>query len=416
MATVLSSEVKQALQDIYYNERTGRGKEALALLERASESGDGDATCILARCYCGRQYVWAGHGFPEDDAKATKLLHKSVEQGSALGVLVALRSGELTPSVQKKMPFADLQEALNTAVELAEEGDAFSQYVVANSYFWWDFLRIQNKGKDSFPNQAAFKAYLKENISKCEDWFWKALRGGMYFAANNLNKYYKEGDEDIIAPQPEKARDLYKIGAELGHPIMQVIYADDLTTEGRKEEACRWYREAAEGGHPGAWYEVGRCCFNGEGTTQDDAYAVQCFETELSRDPIHAGACNLLGKAYLFGRGVPLDYAKAYQYLSTAYYKQNSTWGVFYLAQCSFNGWGTPQDYGKAMEFMNKMTFKNPEADYMRGYIYARGLGGVPEDIKKGVEYLQKAGNFDKAKEELLNYKKTFFGRWVRRK
>lgn len=416
MAAILSNEVKQALQDIYYNERTGRGKEALALLERASESGDGDATCILARCYCGRQYVWAGHDFPEDDAKATNLLHKSVEQGSALGVLVALRSGELTPSVQKKMPFANLQEALNAAVELAQEGDAFSQYVVANSYFWWDFLRIQNKGKDSFPNQAAFKAYLKENISKCEDWFWKALRGGMYFAANNLNKYYKEGDEDIIAPQPEKARDLYKIGAELGHPIMQAIYADNLTTEGRKEEAYRWYREAAEGGHPGAWYDVGRCCFNGEGSTQDDAYAVQCFEKELSRNPIHAGACNLLGKAYLFGRGVPLDYAKAYQYLSTAYYKQNSTWGVFYLAQCSFNGWGTPQDYGKAMEFMNKMTFKNTEADYMRGYIYARGLGGVPEDIKKGVEYLQKAGNFDKAKEELLHYKKTLFGKWVRRK
>lgn len=55
------------------------------------------------------------------------------------------------------------------------------------------------------------------------------------------------------------------------------------------------------------------------------------------------------------------------------------------------------------------------EADYMRGFIYARGLC-VPEDIKKGVEYLQKAGNFDKAKEELLHYKKTFFGKWIRRK
>lgn len=415
MATVLSNEVKQALQDIYYNERTGRGKEALALLERASQAGDGDATCVLARCYCGRQYVWAGHRFPEDDDKAIQLLHKSVEQGSALGVLVALRSGELTPSVQKRMPFANLQEALDKAVELAEGGDAFSQYVVANSYFWWDFLRIQNKGKDSFPNHAAFKAYLKENISKCEDWFWKALRGGMYFAANNLNKYYKEGDEDIIAPQPEKARDLYKIGAEAGHPIMQAIYADNLTEEGRKEEALRWYKEAAEGGHPGAWYDVGRCYFTGEGVAQDEAYAVKCFEKELAQNPIHQGSCNLLGKAYLFGQGVPLDYAKAYQYLSTAYYKQDSTWGVFYLAKCSFNGWGTPQDYGKAMEFMNKMTFENPEADYMRGFIYARGLGGVPEDIKKGCTYLQKAGNFDKAKEELLHYKKTLFGKWVRR-
>lgn len=102
MSKPLSSEVKQALQDIYYHERSGRGKEALSLLERASANGDGDATCILARCFCGYQYVWAGHGFPEDDMRATKLLRKSVEQGSAIGVLVALRSGELTPSVQKK--------------------------------------------------------------------------------------------------------------------------------------------------------------------------------------------------------------------------------------------------------------------------------------------------------------------------
>ena len=50
MAAVLSGEVKQALQDIYYNVRTGRGKEAFALLEKASAAGDGDASCVLARC------------------------------------------------------------------------------------------------------------------------------------------------------------------------------------------------------------------------------------------------------------------------------------------------------------------------------------------------------------------------------
>ena len=87
---------------------------------------------------------------------------------------------------------------------------------------------------------------------------------------------------------------------------------------------------------------------------------------------------------------------------------------MFYLAKCSFNGWGTPQDYRKTMEFLNKMTFYNPEADYMRGFIYARGLG-VPEDIKKGVEFLQKAGDLPCAKEELRNYKKSLFGKWSRR-
>lgn len=416
MAAVLSDEVKQALQDIYYNVRTGRGKEAFALLEKASAAGDGDASCVLARCYCGYQYVWGGHGFPEDDDKATALLHKSVEQGSALGVLVALRSGELTPSVQKKMPFANLQEAFDQVEALAKEGDAFCQYIIGNSYFWWDFLRIQNKGKDSFPSQAEFKAYLKEQISKCEDWFWKAFRGGIHFAANNLNRYYTQGDEDIIAPRPEKAKDLWKTGAELGYPTHQFIYAEELRKEERFQEALHWYKESAEANNVDSWFSVGWFYFDGKGVEKDPAYAVSCYEKELARHPEHMGANNHLGRAYFLGQGVPQDYAKAFRHLSIAHDKRGSNWGALYLAKCCFYGLGTPQDYGRALQLLNEVDWKNQEADYMRGYIYARGLGGVQEDIPKGVAYLQKAGDFSKAKEELLNYKKTLFGKWVRRK
>ena len=415
MGVCFSDEVEQALRYIYYDLRAGKGKEGFALLEKASAAGDGDASCILGRCYCGPQYVWGGHGFPEDDHLAVKLMHQSVAQGSALGVLVSMRMGELTPSVEKKMPFASIQEAFDIVLQKAEAGDAFCQYTVGNTYFWWDFLRIQGKGQDSFPNAGAYKAYLKENIQKCEGWFQKAYRGGIYFAANNLNHFYTEGDEDIILPQPEKAADIYKSGAEMGYPPIQNTYAKDLKEAGKQEEALYWFKQAAEAGHPGAWYEVGAAYFNGAGVSKDAGYAVSCFERELAKNPIHTGSCNLLGKAYFFGDGVPQDYAKAYQLLATAYYKQDSTWGVYYLAKCSFKGWGTPQDYTRTMEFLNKMTFHNPEADYMRGFLHARGLGGVPEDIKKGVEYLKKAEDVPEAKAELLNYRKTLFGKWVRR-
>lgn len=414
MAKELSSEVKQALEDIYYNVRTGRGKEAFALLEKASAAGDGDASCVLARCLCGYQYVWGWHGFPEDDARATKLLHKSVAQGSALGVLVALRSGELTPSVQKKMPFESLQAAFDEVEALAEGGDAFCQYVIGNSYFWWDFLRIQNKGKDSFPDQASFKAYLKEQISKCEDWFWKAFRGGMYLAANNLNKYYTEGDEDIIAPQPEKAKDLFKIGAELGYPLHQFFYAQELQKQERYPEALHWFKEAAEGGNGEGWYYVGWFYWDGMGVEKDPAYAVSCFEKELASNPDQTGANNLLGRAYFLGQGVSQDYAKAFHHLSIAHDKKGSTWGVLYLAKCCFYGYGTSQDYGRALQFLNEVNWKNQDADYMRGYLYCRGLG-VAEDIARGVDYLQKSGTAE-AKEELLHYKKSLFGKWSRRK
>lgn len=408
MGKALSKEVKQALQDIYYNERTGRGKEAFALLEKASAAGDGDATCILARCLCGEQYVWAGHRFPEDDERATKLLHKSVEQGSALGVLVALRSGELKPSLEKSMSFASLQEAFDEALALAEGGDAFCQYVIANSYFWWDFLRIQNKNKNSFATPGGYKAYLKENISKCEDWFWKALRGGMYFAANNLKHYYTKGDEDIIAPQPEKAKVLRKISAEAGHPFHQSLYADDLEEAGRKEEAFHWFRLAAEGGNPGAWSDVGRFYFDGIATEKDEVYAVQCFEKDIPYGNICAH--NMLGKAYFFGRGVEQDYDKAFSLLSFSYQK-GSKWGVYYLGKCCFDGLGTPQDYGKARTYLEQVNWNNDNVRYMLGFIYGRGLG-VEQDIPKAVDYLRKAGNHQEAKKELRNYKKTLFGTW----
>lgn len=416
MGKCFSDDVEKALQYIYYDLRAGKGAEGLALLEKASAAGDGDASCILARCYCGNQYVWSGHDFPEDDDKATALIHKSVEQGSGIGVLVALRTGEMTPSLEKKMGFGSLQEAFDSVEKKAEMGDAFCQYTVANSYFWWDFLRIQGKGRESFATDGEFKAYLRENIAKCEDWFQKALRGGMYFAANNLNKFYKEGDEDLIAPRPELARDLYKNGAEMGYPILQWIYADDLKAAERYEEALHWYKLAAEGGQLECWFSIGLAYENGQGIQKDVAYAAQCYQKGLTQKKDsgkRVGCANRLGALYFEGDGVEKDYAKAFQLLSYGY-DHNTTFGVFYLGKAYFRGLGTQQDYAKARYFLEQVDWTNREAFYMLGVIYGQGLS-VPEDIKKGVEYLQKAGDNAEAKQELLKYKKTLFGKWVRR-
>ncbi len=416
MGKCFSDTVEQALQFIYYNLRDRKGAEGFRLLEQASAAGDGDASCILARCYCGSQYVWSGHDFPEDDDKATMLIHKSVEQGSGIGVMVALRTGELTPSLEKKMPFGNLLEAFNSVLAKAEAGDAFCQYTVANSYFWWDFLRIQGKGRDSFSNEKEFKQYMKENISKCEDWFWKAFRGGMYFAANNLNQYYRKGDEDIIAPHPELAKDLFKSGAEMGFPTHQWFYGEDLEEEKRYEEALHWYKLAAEGGQMECWYCVGYAYEEGRGVEKDPAYAVQCYEKGLLQKKDtgkRIGCANRLGALYYEGTGVEKDYAKAFQLLNYGY-EHDTKFGVCYLGKCYFNGRGTQQDYVKAREFLEQVSWNNKEAFYMLGVIYCQGLG-VPENIKKGVGYLQKAGDNKDAREEMLKYKKTLFGKWVRR-
>ena len=325
---------------------------------------------------------------------------------------MALRTGELTPQVRARMPFASLQEAFDVVLEKAQMGDAFCQYTVGNAYFWWDFLEIQGKGRESFASQQAFKAYLKENISKCEDWFWKAFRGGMYYAGNNLSRYYEKGDEDIIAPRPEKAEGIWRMGAELGYPIHQYIYAKDLDQAGRKQEALKWHEKAAANGETKSWYYVGLAYEEGKIVGKNLSYAAQCYERGLKPSG-SVGCYNRLGALYFKGEGVPQDHEKGVKLLTKAYEEENN-WGCVYLGKAYLKGLGVGQDYRKAREFLEKVTWNNEEVFYLLGVIYAQGLG-VPADIKKGVEYLHKAGNRADAKEELLKYKKTLFGKWVRR-
>ena len=416
MGRFFSDTVEAALRDLYYQMWTGRGQQAIQSLEQASAAGDGDASCLLARCYCGSQYVWEGHRFPEDDRKATKLLHKSVEQGSALGVLVALRSGELSPSLMRKMPFESLQDAFNQVLAKAQAGEPFCQYTVGNTYFWWDFLRIQNKGRDDFSSMDAFRSYLRENISQCEDWFWKAFRGGVFWGGNNLKHLYQNGDEDLILPHPEKAKDIDRIGAEYGYPNYQANYGEQLWNATQYEESFRWLSKAADHGALEACFYLGLCYEWGNGTEKDMEKAAQCYTRGLDTYTHRIGCSNRLGSLYYYGKGVPQDYAKAFQLLKWAFDRDNSNnWGVYYLGSCYAHGYGTQQDYALARKFLEMVDWDSPSADYLLGYLYARGLGG-PEDIAKGVALLQRAGDHADAKEELKHYKKTFFGgKWVRR-
>ena len=413
MGKFFSDAVEQALRYIYYSPYEGKGREGLRLLQEASQAGDGDASLVLARCLSGFQHVWAVHGFPEDDEAAVQLVRLSVAQGSAMGPLVAIRMGELTPAMERDMPFQSLQEAWEIVLEKAKGGEPFCQYLIGNTYYFGDFLRIQNVDPNAFPSQEAWVQFLRENISQCEYWLSQAFQNGIYLAGNNLRQYYKNGEENILPPQPEKAEAALRQGAELGYSLYQCWYADHLLKK-EDPDALKWYQKAAAHQEPEAWgplgkiYELGRL-----GVQKDPAYAAQCYEKGLA-DPDNILCYNRLGALYCDGEGVPQDYARGFQLLKHAYGKGNA-WGVYYLGTCCFYGRGTRQDYGEARKYLEQVDWNNREAFYCLGVIYGRGLG-VAEDIPKAVKYLQDAKDFPAAREELLNYKKTLFGKWVRRR
>ena len=147
---------------------------------------------------------------------------------------------------------------------------------------------------------------------------------------------------------------------------------------------------------------------------KDNTRATQYYQQALSA-PVQekVNPANRLGMCYYDGRGVERDYAKAFQLLKWAE-DHGGPAMLYYLGACYANGQGTQQDYAKAFTYLNRIDWDCPQAFYLLGKMYCNGLG-VPMNIAKGVEYLQKAGDYVEVKEELRHYKKTLFGKWVRR-
>ena len=97
----------------------------------------------------------------------------------------------------------------------------------------------------------------------------------------------------------------------MGYPPHQIFLANDLEEAGETEKAHYWRLQAAEGGQPGLWYQIG-CSFDtGRGVEQDPQKAYECFTRAIEEesDPYAYNAAGL----YLFtGRGTAQDRVKAF--------------------------------------------------------------------------------------------------------
>lgn len=414
MGKYFSDVVDQALEDIYYCYDQQRGAQALEALTKAAGAGDADAAYILSRCLSGPCYSWDYHPFPEDDDAVNRYIRQSILQGSAMGVLGSMRCGMLTPELEAAMPFKNLQEAWDVVREKAEAGCLFCQNMIGNTYFWLDIVRIQGKGPNDFPGRDAYIDYLRECTLACIPWFEKAFRGGMGFSGRNMYNLYKDGEEGLVAPQPEKAEAVARLGAELGYPDWLESYGSLLLKKpGREQEGLAYCKSAAEKGHISAWYYVGNAYQEGKFVPKDVPYALSCYEKGLA-DPHATGCPNKAGELYFLGKdGVPQDYARAVQLFERAH-SNNNKWGNDMLGTCYLFGYGCQKDPRQAKELFEEANYTSDLLKYGLGVIYTEGLG-VPADIKKGVEYFQKAPNYAPAQEALLHFKKTLFGKWVRR-
>lgn len=416
MGQFFSDDVETALRCIYYDLAAGRGQEGLDILEEAARRGDADACCVLARCLYGPEYTWLGHQFPVDAERGDALMRQAVLGGSAMAALTAMRSGVMDEDLERAMPFSDLSVPFRIVLGGAEQGDPFCQMVIGNVYYWWDFLRIEQRGAGDFPDDDASRLYLRSRFLQCESWYLSSFRAGCAASGTNLIRLYSEGEKDLVPPRPEKELELDRRGAELGFPNYQYFYACDLCGDGREEEGYALHRTAAERGEPRAFYWAGYAWEYGLGGPKDEARAAEYYRRGIRASYIKNDACYIrLGQLYYFGQGVPQDYEKAFQLFQKADELSNQNQAAYYLGFCCAFGYGTEQDYAAARTYLERVDWDCPDAFYLLGWMYCHGKGG-PEDIDKGVALLRKAGDLPEAKEELSHYRQALFTRrWVRR-
>ena len=102
----------------------------------------------------------------------------------------------------------------------------------------------------------------------------------------------------------------YEAAAESGSAEAQVRLAYILDQAEENEPAVRWYRAAAEQGHPEGLAGLAEMYSKGEGIDKDDTEALRLFEAAAEAG--HQGSMRVLAAAYEKGQlGLTPDTARA---------------------------------------------------------------------------------------------------------
>lgn len=403
-----SKPVKTAVKLIWSSFNREEIRRGYAMLMQAAQQGDADALAFIARCFMGEEYVWAQAGFKTDDANASRLMQKSAMMGSATGVLCAARSGNLTPSVERQMPFASFRVAFEEILGQAERGDAFCCYMVGNVYYWGDYLRVEPDYAKQFKDE---NDYNKWAYPIAKEWYERSFDGGLCAGWGNYCNIRKSGLCNISTEIYEQ---YYQMLADIS-PVICCNYGYYLRKEkGDSYAGLLRYVEAARKGDPQGAYNAGHIYEAGEEVEENIGLAYQLYEM-AANGGLAAGQFEM-GYYHYEGCGdAEQDYALAFDWFEKAYGNpkcaaDTKAQCAAYLGICYQSGLGVVQDEDVALELLREA---EEGKEYLwesilcsvlnaLGVAYAFGRG-TDEDIELGYRYFKEAARLgsEEAKEYL---------------
>ena len=173
----------------------------------------------------------------------------------------------------ESFPLAERDEAVEQLEQLAEDGDAYAQYIIGTAY---------RDGGLLIPNTAKAQKLLE-----------RAAEQDLDAAQYALGKLYLSVDADVHDP----AKGIY------------------------------WLKRSADNGNDFAAYRLGKEYLSGKNVSKDTSTAAEYLRQAADNDSAYAQY--LLGKLYLMGESVQQDTDAAYQWFTEAYYGGHTYAGMF---------------------------------------------------------------------------------------
>lgn len=173
----------------------------------------------------------------------------------------------------ESFPLAERDEAAEQLEQLAEDGDAYAQYIIGTAY---------RDGGLLIPDTVKAQKLLERTAEQDLD-----------AAQYALGKLYLSDDADV-------------------HDSAKGIY---------------WLKRSADNGNDFAAYRLGKEYLSGNNVSKDAAAAAEYLRQAADNDSAYAQY--LLGKLYLTGEGVQQATDTAYQWFTKAYYGGHTYAGMF---------------------------------------------------------------------------------------
>ena len=297
----------------------GDYETALAILTPLAWAGNADAQNTLGWMY---DY---GHGVEENDAEAVKWYRRAAKQGNAIaqnnlgkmyehGIGVSQNDEEAIKWYRSaaEQGHAEARQNLNgmLASTASAADDTASAGDVQEGIDAYDAGDYDTAFAILKPLAEAGDAEAQFNLG--------LIYAGHTDAQNNLGwENFGRGwdfsrDVEEMEEDDAEAVKWYRRAAEAGHIEAQYwlgyMYANGEGVEEDDAEAVKWYRLAAEGGHPEAQDVLVQ---KGEDAYDADDYATALTEWTPLAEAGNAQAQTALGEMYLYGKGVPQNFAEA---------------------------------------------------------------------------------------------------------